>query len=305
MKPENLDFRVFDTGKNEYIDIKFGGICISNQIKNYYELELCFNMDIDNQQRENLNKSDLIFELFTGIKDSNGVKIYEGDIVKGAINGNKITGEVRFGRDWAAFVVLHDENEVCLCYGILADFRLRDLQVIDNIHKRRTNTGFRDCQGKEIFVGDILQIKTDLIVFHSDIVFEEQKYQARSLVDPNTKCELSIFLKKNPQSFVVGNIYENQEVIENYKEMFPHLWAKLAKKGKAMKPEIQREYISVKNIQESLKNLLSSVNQTMKSCDLMISHEVLEQAQECLNKALDCFDDLKERYECEAEGEEE
>lgn len=82
--------------------------------------------------------------------------------------------------------------------------------------KLMQSTGLTDKNGKEIFEGDILSIETDeenvkVSVFwdskHALFMFESKKY--------NEKEALAELFEDNSYPFkIIGNIYENPELIE-------------------------------------------------------------------------------------------
>lgn len=78
------------------------------------------------------------------------------------------------------------------------------------------STGLKDKNGKEIFEGDILACKTDdevinLNIFwdeeHALFMFESKKY--------NEQEPLAELVENNTYPFeIIGNVYENQELLE-------------------------------------------------------------------------------------------
>lgn len=103
-------------------------------------------------------------------------------------------------------VVVEQEDVVCP-----PDYVFVDYLVI------MQSTGLRDKNGKEIFEGDILACKTDdevinLNVFwdeeHALFMFESKKY--------NEQEPLAELVENNTYPFeIIGNIYENRELLED------------------------------------------------------------------------------------------
>ncbi len=70
----------------------------------------------------------VILMQFTGLYDKNGNEIYEGDIVTGLFNYNKITGYIKYGSDCTFYI---ERNGL---YGILLNNAEDWLEVIGNIY---------------------------------------------------------------------------------------------------------------------------------------------------------------------------
>lgn len=110
MKLKNFDFRIYDNNTNKFIELN-----ISDNIRA--------------MPREN---DDLILELWSGICDKNGFKIYEGDIIECEAKivrlYKKVRGSVIFKE--GCFYVLVDNN-------IYELNTLLNIKVLSNIHENK------------------------------------------------------------------------------------------------------------------------------------------------------------------------
>nr|DAQ54079.1 MAG TPA: YopX protein [Caudoviricetes sp.] len=110
-------------------------------------------------------------------------------------------------------LVFEKDKTRCFC-GYSFDFYLEDENATI-----MQSTGLKDKNGREIFEGDILACKTDdevinLNIFwdeeHALFMFESKKY--------NEQEPLAELVEDNTYPFeIIGNIYENRELLEDKK----------------------------------------------------------------------------------------
>ena len=115
------------------------------------------------------------------------------------------------------------DKETKTMNGMAEIYRNRNQEI--ELHPRDENiilmqsTGLKDKNGREIFEGDILACKTDdevinLNIFwdeeHALFMFESKKY--------NEQEPLAELVEDNTYPFeIIGNIYENRELLEDKK----------------------------------------------------------------------------------------
>ena len=80
-------------------------------------------------------------------------------------------------------------------------------------------TGLKDMNGKVIYEGDTLKINTADCDYEVQVVWEEDEHIGFTLVPINVFKKYSIYpdLEREEWREVIGNIYENPEIIETSK----------------------------------------------------------------------------------------
>lgn len=143
MKLSDFDFRVWSNDENKFIN---KNCSVNFLFDEKYEMEdwvklIEYTYDDAEERCIGVSPSlyendDVEIELFTGLYDKNGNKVYEGDILHYSnchTNYEVYAFKVVFIEGTFNLVEFHDGSE---CYqDIMADFLSTELEVVGNIHE--------------------------------------------------------------------------------------------------------------------------------------------------------------------------
>lgn len=130
-----IKFRAWDSVHNKMVYLKDVVLCGYNNEFDIYELYFEENNlkcrgydDFDDDFGETIvNETELPIMQYTGLKDKNGVEIYEGDKVKAKFYGKDVVGEIGFNS--GCFLLWNS------CVSDNQLFIFNDIEVIGNIYE--------------------------------------------------------------------------------------------------------------------------------------------------------------------------
>ncbi len=115
-----IKFRVFDKVTKQYIKDLSNFWIDPHNFKTYMEIH----PELDGETV--FEDTDFIFEQYTGLKDTEGKEIYEGDLLSRGEEYRDVEVEFRSGCFWCGLLPLYQE--------------VRHLKVVGNIHENKGPT---------------------------------------------------------------------------------------------------------------------------------------------------------------------
>ncbi|ENT5782770.1 YopX family protein [Campylobacter coli] len=135
MKLKDFDFRIWDKDEKCFLDPYTKSRAVVKNLPN----EKLLNLEI---------------ELFTGLCDKNGNKIYEGDILysfEDCSEDEAFKYKVVF-KEEAFYLVECGDNGEEYDEDLISEFRLTELEIMGNIHENADLLKVEECKKNDIYI---------------------------------------------------------------------------------------------------------------------------------------------------------